>query len=362
MNARTFGEMSLDLDFIFDEGMCESFGSAMVKSRSSDSFTSQLKDFIRPASVNICNCAQVIIRKQTDPDEANNTTSFGYTKNFPTSPASGDTFNLVDDGAQTFTAILGSGYTVNETHCRCGLRLRQRDVRRSTGVTPVSTVRLVTFALDSSTDILDCTYNNQARGTIIVKKITSDGQGAFDFTSSTLPVAVHADDDRCWRGGQGFGHVPDLARAPTTSPRRCLPGGTSLRLRARTAAPRLDQPLRRRDDHVHVHQRARARRDPDHKLRKHAASGSGDQPHPGVTFNVNGVPVVTNGNGDACVEELLFGDHTVTETLPGGYVNVGPLSKDVDVVAEGTCAAGVCRGRVPQHAADERLDQHRLAG
>ena len=37
MNARTFGEMSLDLDFIFDSGTCESFGSAMVKSRSSDS-------------------------------------------------------------------------------------------------------------------------------------------------------------------------------------------------------------------------------------------------------------------------------------------------------------------------------------
>ena len=48
LSSRTFGEAQLDLDFIFDEGECESFGSAFLKSRSSDSFTSQMKDFIAP--------------------------------------------------------------------------------------------------------------------------------------------------------------------------------------------------------------------------------------------------------------------------------------------------------------------------
>ncbi len=84
VSARTFGEMSLDLDFVFNSGQCESFGSAFVKSRASDSFTSQLKDFIRPIPVNISNCGQVIIRKETTPDEDPNSTSFGFTKSFGT--------------------------------------------------------------------------------------------------------------------------------------------------------------------------------------------------------------------------------------------------------------------------------------
>ena len=36
LSPRTFGEAQLDLDFVFDEGKCESFGSAFLKSRSSD--------------------------------------------------------------------------------------------------------------------------------------------------------------------------------------------------------------------------------------------------------------------------------------------------------------------------------------
>ena len=82
--ARTFGEMSLDLDFIFDDESCESFGSTQLKSRSSDAFNSQLKDFIRPIPVNISNCGQVIIRKETDPDGA--TDLFNFDKSFPTDP------------------------------------------------------------------------------------------------------------------------------------------------------------------------------------------------------------------------------------------------------------------------------------
>ena len=49
-------------------------------------------------------------------------------------------------------------------------------------------------------------------------------------------------------------------------------------------------------------------------------------PHPGATFTVkdsdgNTVPggtVVTDANGQACVDNLLFGDYTVEETVPIG--------------------------------------------
>ena len=55
-SARTFGEAQLDLSAIFDPNKCESFGSAYLKSRSSDSFTAALKDFVPPVAVNISNC------------------------------------------------------------------------------------------------------------------------------------------------------------------------------------------------------------------------------------------------------------------------------------------------------------------
>lgn len=66
MVARTFGEASIDLDAIFEEGKCQSFGSAFLKSRASDSFTSQMKDFIKPLPVSITNCGSVLIKKEAE--------------------------------------------------------------------------------------------------------------------------------------------------------------------------------------------------------------------------------------------------------------------------------------------------------
>ena len=100
--ARTFGEAQLDLRLLFQPNKCASFGSAMLKSRSSDAFNSQLKDFVAPVPINLQNCGQVIIRKQTIPDEDPNTTNFGYTKNFTTDPVSVNTFTLQDDGVKDY--------------------------------------------------------------------------------------------------------------------------------------------------------------------------------------------------------------------------------------------------------------------
>src|ERR671922_2927014 len=58
ISARTFGEAQLDFDALTGgTGACVSFGSVYLKSRSSDSFTSALKDFIAPTAVSINNCA-----------------------------------------------------------------------------------------------------------------------------------------------------------------------------------------------------------------------------------------------------------------------------------------------------------------
>ena len=59
-----------------------------------------------------------------------------------------------------------------------------------------------------------------------------------------------------------------------------------------------------------------------HKDRKHAADGPGDHPHAGVEFSINGTSVgTTDANGNICVDDLTFGDYTVTESVPTGYVS-----------------------------------------
>ncbi len=58
LSTLTFGEASIDLQAagIFQSGVCVSFGSAYLKSRSSDSFTAAIKDFVRPAAISLTNC------------------------------------------------------------------------------------------------------------------------------------------------------------------------------------------------------------------------------------------------------------------------------------------------------------------
>jgi hypothetical protein len=195
ISPRTFGEAQLDLDFIFDEGTCESFGSAFLKSRSSTSFTSQLKDFIEPVPVNITNCGNVIIRKETDPEEDPNTTNFGFTHNLGTDPALEDDpdttdidesteFVLQDDGNQPFANVLinpaGEDYTVTEDDIPAGWELDNIDcdveAHPSSGVTPSISGAAVTFEIDDAADVLDCTYfNSQPLGALRILKNSTKG-------------------------------------------------------------------------------------------------------------------------------------------------------------------------------------------
>jgi hypothetical protein len=52
----TFGEAAISFDALFGQGACGQFGSAYLKSRSSDSFTAEIKDFVPPEKVDIGNC------------------------------------------------------------------------------------------------------------------------------------------------------------------------------------------------------------------------------------------------------------------------------------------------------------------
>jgi Prealbumin-like fold domain len=72
------------------------------------------------------------------------------------------------------------------------------------------------------------------------------------------------------------------------------------------------------------------------KTRKHAAEGPGDHPHSGVDFTVDGVTKTTDANGEACFDNLAFGDYTVHEVTPAGYH--GEADKTVTVDNEASCS------------------------
>jgi hypothetical protein len=64
ISPRTFGEASVDFTALGGgTDPCVSFGSAYLKSRSSDSFTSALKDFIAPTPLNLANCGAIKVTK-----------------------------------------------------------------------------------------------------------------------------------------------------------------------------------------------------------------------------------------------------------------------------------------------------------
>jgi Prealbumin-like fold domain len=353
VSPRTFGEAQLDLDFVFEQGKCESFGSAFLKSRASDSFTSQLKDFIKPVSVNITNCGKVVIRKVTNPTSDPATTQFGYTKSFGTDPASANTFTLGHGQSKTFTNVLfGSNYTVVEDTLPPGWEFQSLDCSASTGVTPSVSGATVTFAIDNAADVLDCTYTNRARGTIIVEKITDDGNGSFDFTSGTLtPSPFTLTTTAAGAGGKDsrtFGNLApgtyDVAETVPTGwnlvSSSCSDGSNpaSIGLSAGETVTCTFHDAREKGAILIT------------KMRKHAADGPGDHPHQGVTFTVTGgelpaagVTAVTNAQGEACVDGLVLssfvGDYTVTETVPAGYsADDGPAT--VSVTTESTCGDG----------------------
>src|SRR5262245_3404618 len=348
--AFTFGEAALDLTAlnIVPAGACTPFSSAYVKSRSSDSFTSAVKDFIAPVHLSLDRCGKVIIRKETDPDGA--TASLGYTKAFTTQPATVKKFSQQDGVSKTFTGVVqGNGLTVNEDTLPAGWDFVSVDCSASTGVSvDTSAAPLITFTIDSASDVVDCTYHNRSRGTIILKKVTNSGQGSFVFTSGTLPGApftltTTGAGDANAATNTSSDLVPGTYDAAETVPANWhIVGTPSCDDGSSPAAIGLSGgetvTCTWHDDRdvgaIDIF-----------KTRKHAADGTGDHPQSGVAFTVKlGSTVVgsgtTDGTGHACVSGLLVsafaGDYTVHETVPAGYH--GEADKTVTVVTSSGCA------------------------
>lgn len=251
VSARTFGEASVDFDAIVgDPSGCVAFGSAYLKSRSSDSFTAALKDFIAPSAVDISLCGSVRVVKVDDAT--------------PPSPLDGAIFDLVRDDPPT--AADGQAAPGPED----------------------------TEVVDTCTTVAgECTFANVFEGAYWVIETTAPP--GHDLADPPYQAVVVTADE--------------TVEVTFVDPRQ---QGAILIT----------------------------------KTRKHAAAGSGDVPHAGVEFTVSGgglgapVAVVTDANGQACVDGLLFGDYSVTETVPAGYAPAGPTTQTATVSQKATCDEG----------------------
>ncbi|UOQ88328.1 prealbumin-like fold domain-containing protein [Agromyces endophyticus] len=204
ISARTFGEASVNFTALTGgAGKCISFGSAYLKSRSSDSFTAAMKDFIAPAALDLSSCAKVIIRKVTDPNPDPSGSTFAFTTaNFAAESATNPTFGLKNGENKTYSDVfLGTGISVSENLAAlpAGWKLGSIDCSASTGVTPTKDLASgkITFDLDATGDIVDCTYYNETGGTVRVHKVTdpspdpSDSSFGYSTALKTLGGAVN---------------------------------------------------------------------------------------------------------------------------------------------------------------------------
>jgi hypothetical protein len=240
-DPRTFGEAQVRLSVLFPPGStsCDGFGSAYLKSRSADTFTSALKDFVPPTSISITNCGSVKVKKVDDAG----------------TPLAGAEFTLYKDNAP-IGGTRGAEDTATTLKCTTD----------ATGI---------------------CTINLVPSGEYwVVETVTPAGHD----TAADQHVTVTA------------GATSDLTATPFVNPRQ---RGAILVT----------------------------------KTRKHAASTPSTQPQAGVTFTITGgATAVTNANGQACFDNLLFGSYNVTETVPTGYVADGATTKTVVVDNRATCA------------------------
>ena len=126
----TFGEMVIDLEAagIFTAGECENLASQLVKSRSSDSFQSELKDFIGPGGTRISNCGSLEVVKDLSP--ASDPGKFNLLIDGVVKAANiGDEASTgpitVNSGSHTFGETAGTATTLDDyattTVCRDGV-------------------------------------------------------------------------------------------------------------------------------------------------------------------------------------------------------------------------------------------------
>jgi hypothetical protein len=211
LGIKEFGEAGIDLT---DSGVfpatptsCLTFGNAFGVSRTSgNSNTAQMKDIVGPGQVNLTNCGTVITRKQTLPD-GDTTTSFGFTTNVATLPATTTSpFSLKDDGVKTITNVAPGSYFTTEGDPSPGYALTDINCSASntaTAPTETEATRTASFTIAAG-ETVDCTFTNTKQtGALLIKKestktgnpLVSTAGAVFSYDSSSVTDNGTGDED-----------------------------------------------------------------------------------------------------------------------------------------------------------------------
>ncbi|WP_138418417.1 hypothetical protein [Sinomonas gamaensis] len=209
-----FGEAAIDLTAagVFSPGVCEAFGSAFVKSRSSSSFTAEIKDFIAPIGVSISNCGSITINKVTQNEPAPGTQSFTYTTS---SNLSG--FSLKNGDSKVFSPLSAGTYTVTEGTQSAPWNFVSLTCDQTSGVT--ITGQTVSIALGNGQTVT-CTYTNHYTNsptiatTLSASTVNLGGSvhdsatltGATSNAGGTVTYTVYT-NNTCSAGAQSAGTV-----------------------------------------------------------------------------------------------------------------------------------------------------------
>ncbi|NUR72380.1 MAG: prealbumin-like fold domain-containing protein [Hamadaea sp.] len=201
LDPRTFGEAQIALAGIFSPTVCESFGSAYLKSRSSSAFPAEVKDFVPPQTVNITNCGTVKIHKVDDAGTPLSGAEFTlYSDVAPTGGTrdNGDTataFKCTTDAAGdcTISNVPSGEYWVVETIVPSG---HDPAIDQHITITPGGSVTL------------DPVTNPRKRGAILVTKTEkhaaaptgSQPQSGVSFTVNGVTKATDATGQACFDG------------------------------------------------------------------------------------------------------------------------------------------------------------------
>jgi hypothetical protein len=198
VSARTFGEASVNFSAIVGDD-CVAFGSAYLKSRSSDSFTAALKDFIRPLDTGINNCGALVIEKTKKHAASVPSTQphagvvFGVTGG---SLPAGTTVTTDANGVACIAGIEAGSYIVTET-VPANYAVTSANPQTGTVVqdTTCDTATPVTFTNVPLTDItvsVDSLIEGGTSSTIDCDPVTpgvdftTDATGDGSFTRSDL--------------------------------------------------------------------------------------------------------------------------------------------------------------------------------
>jgi hypothetical protein len=205
-SPRTFGEASINLASLFAQGECDAFGSAYLKSRSSDTFSSALKDFIAPKGVNITNCGSITIVKDATPNSAQD---FAFT----TTGTGLSGFSLDDDAnntlpsSKTFNNLNPGEYKVAETAVN-GWTLTGIDCGTASHSVTGNEVTITLAAKQNVT----CTFSNQQDlYDILVLTCTADGELVASSLDLDDGTAVDSRTDADTELGVSESDICDLA-------------------------------------------------------------------------------------------------------------------------------------------------------